>query len=93
LDYILLNVKFKAIFKTNIIKFIIIIVVVNFNENNHKKFGWILKRLWTHNELLKWQHYTCHTKKMKNVTKKIHQSSVKIKNKALLNEKLINEVH
>ncbi len=48
------NVKFKTIFKINIIKFLIIHVVIDFNGNHHKKIGWILKRLWTCNGFLKW---------------------------------------
>jgi hypothetical protein len=33
------NVKFKAIFKTNIVNFSIIHVVTKFNETHHKTFG------------------------------------------------------
>ncbi len=50
------NIKFKAIFKTNIVNFLITHVVIDFNGNHHIFFGWILKRLLTHNGLLKW-HY------------------------------------
>jgi len=73
------DVKFKAIFKINIINFLIIQVVIDFNGNHDKKFGWILRKLWTHNELLKWQHYACHIEKMINVDSKKCQNSVKIK--------------
>jgi hypothetical protein len=34
-----INVKFKAIFKINIIKFLIIHLIIDINENHHKKFG------------------------------------------------------
>jgi hypothetical protein len=64
------NVKFKAIFKINIIKILIIHVFIDFNGNHHKKFGWIIRRLWTCNGLLKWQHYVCQPKKVKNVDSK-----------------------
>ncbi len=73
------NVKFKAIFKINIVKILIIHVVINVNENHHKKIGWILRRLWTHNGHLKWQPYVDYIEKMKNVESKKCQSSVKIK--------------
>jgi len=73
------NVKFKSILKIKIINLKIIHVVINFNGNHHKKIGWILRRLWTHNGLLKWQHYACHIEKMKNVDSKKCQNSVKIK--------------
>ncbi len=71
------NVKFKAIFRIDIVKILIIHVVIDFNGNHHKKFGWILRRLWTCIRLLKWQHYVYHTKKKKNVDSKNCQSSVK----------------
>jgi len=47
------NVKSKAIFKINIFNFLIIHVFIHFNGNHHNCFGWILKRLWTRNGLLK----------------------------------------
>jgi hypothetical protein len=72
------NVKIKTIFKINIANFLIFYVVIDFNKKHHNFFGWILKRLWTCNGLLKWQHYVCHTKKMKNVDSKKCQSDVKI---------------
>ncbi len=65
------NVKFKAIFKIEIVNFKIIDVVIKFNGNHHKFFGWNVRRLWTHNGLLKWQHYICHKEKMKNVDSKV----------------------
>jgi exonuclease I len=77
------NVKFKVIFKINTVNFLIIHFIIDFNGNHHKCFGWILRRLWTRNGLLKWQHYICHIKKMKNVDSKKCQSSVKIKIKKL----------
>jgi len=60
-----------------------------------KNFGWILKRLWTRNGLLKWQHYICHTKKWKMWTQKNVKvvSKLTIKSKKSLNEEFINEVH
>jgi len=64
------NVKFKAIFEINIIKFLIIHVGIDFNGNHCKTFGWILRRLWTRNGLFKWQHYTYHIEKMKIVDSK-----------------------
>jgi hypothetical protein len=39
------NVKFKTMFKINVIKFLIIHVVIKFNGNHHKKIGRILRRL------------------------------------------------
>jgi hypothetical protein len=33
------NVKFKAIFKINIVNFLIIHVVIDFNGNHHNVFG------------------------------------------------------
>ncbi len=33
------NVKFKAIFKINIVNFLITHVVIDFNGNHHKKIG------------------------------------------------------
>jgi hypothetical protein len=33
------NVQCKAIFKINIINFLIIYVVIEFDKNHHKKFG------------------------------------------------------
>ncbi len=77
------NVKFKAIFKISIIKFLIIHVVIDFNGNHHKKVGWIVKRLWIHNGLLKSQHYACRTWKMKIVdSKNTSKLCQKIKNKS-----------
>ncbi len=89
------NIKFKAIFKINIVNFLIIHVVIDFNGNHHKIFGWILRRLWICNGLLKWQHYICYMEKMKNVNSKICQSNVKkIKiNKVPSNEEFIDEMH
>jgi hypothetical protein len=40
---------FKTLFKINIFNFLIIHVVIDFNENHYKKFGWILRRFWTCN--------------------------------------------
>jgi hypothetical protein len=90
------NVKFKAIFKINIVNFLIIHVVIDFNGNHHNVFGWILKRLWICNGLLKWQQYVCHTEKNEKCgLQKICQSSVKIKinNKTSSNEEFIIEMH
>ncbi len=43
----------------------------NIGVTNQKiEVGWILRRLWTCNGLLKWQHYIYHTYKMKNVDSK-----------------------
>jgi hypothetical protein len=64
------NVKFKAIFKINIVNFLIIHVVIDFNGIIIKKNGWILRRLWIHNGLLKWQHCVYHIGKIKNVDSK-----------------------
>jgi len=33
------NIKFKAIFKINIVNFLIILIVININGNHRKKFG------------------------------------------------------
>jgi hypothetical protein len=37
----------------HIVNFLIIHVVIDFNGNHHKTFGWILRKLWTCNEHLK----------------------------------------
>jgi hypothetical protein len=49
----------------------------------------------THNGLLKWQHYDCHTKKIEKcgLKKYVIVSKYKLKNKALSNEEFISEVH
>jgi hypothetical protein len=54
-----------------------------------KTFGWI-KKLWTCNGLLKWQHYVCHIEKMKNVDSTKHQSSVKINKEKLKHHQMNN---
>jgi hypothetical protein len=55
-------------------------------------FGWMLKRLWTQNGLLKWNHCVCHRKKLKNVESKV-MSKLNLKNKASSNEEFISEMH
>ncbi len=67
------NVKFKAIFKINIVNFLITHLVINFNRNHHKKIERILRGLRTHNGLLEWQHYVCHTQKFQSSVKKEKQ--------------------
>jgi len=47
------NIKLKAIFKINIVNFLIIHVFIDFDGNHHKKKWMNFKRLWTCNELLK----------------------------------------
>jgi hypothetical protein len=42
--WITYNVKFKAIFKINIVNFLIIHVVIDFNRNHYKNIGWIQRR-------------------------------------------------
>ncbi len=71
------NVKFKAIFKINIVKILIIYIVIDFNGNHCNFFGWFLKRLWIRNGHLKWQHFVCHIEKMKILNSKEFQSSIK----------------
>jgi hypothetical protein len=39
------NIKFKTIFKINIVKFLIIHVVIDFNGNHHKNFGMNSKKI------------------------------------------------
>jgi len=82
------NIKFKAMFKINIVIKKIIHVFIDFNGNHHKKIEWTLRRLWIHNGLLKWQHYICHIEKNEKCGFKKY---VKIKNKGSSNEKSINE--
>jgi hypothetical protein len=38
-----INIKFKCIFKINIVNFLIIHGIIDFNGDHHKFFGWILK--------------------------------------------------
>jgi hypothetical protein len=57
-------------------------MLLDFNKNHHNFFGWLLRRLWIRNGLLKWQHYFYHTKKMKNVDskkckKKVNKNKIK----------------
>jgi len=51
---IFLNLKCEVIFNINIIKIQIIHVATDFSVNHIKKYGWILRKDWIHNELLKW---------------------------------------
>ncbi len=59
------NVEYITIFKINIVNLLIIHVFIDFNGNHHNFFGWILRRLWTRNGLLKWQYYVSHIEKWK----------------------------
>jgi predicted KAP-like P-loop ATPase len=62
-----MDIKCKVVFNIKIITILIIHVAINLSENHIKKYGWILRKKWTHNWLLKWWHYVCHVNKMKNV--------------------------
>ncbi len=88
------NIKFKAILKINIFNLFIVNVVIHFNGNHHKFIGWIIRRLWTCNELLKWQHYVCYMGIIKNVdSEKIKVASKKENKRKSLNEEFISEMH
>jgi hypothetical protein len=39
-----MNLRCKVIFNINIVKFLIIHITINFNENNIKKYGWTLNK-------------------------------------------------
>jgi len=85
----------KSYSKLTLSIFFNIHVVIDFNGNHHNFFRWILKRLWTHNGLLNWQHNVCRIEKWKMWFKKYFKvvSKQKLKNKTSLNEEFISEVH
>jgi len=39
-----MNLRCKLIFNINIVKFLIIYITIDFNENHIEKYGWILNK-------------------------------------------------
>jgi hypothetical protein len=60
----------KPYSKLTLLRILIIHVIIEFNGNHHKLFGWIPRSLWTRNGFLKWQHNVFHIEKMKNLDSK-----------------------
>jgi hypothetical protein len=87
------NVKFRAIFKINIVNFLIIHVITDFNGNYHKILGCILRRLWTCFWTFKMTTLYLSHKKNENCGFKKMSKQCQNKNKISSNEEFISEVH
>jgi len=54
-------------------------ITINVSENHVLKYGWVIRKEWICNGVLKWWHYVYHTYKIKYVDFKICDNSVKVK--------------
>ncbi len=61
-----MNWKCEITFHNNIVNFFVIHIAIDFLNNHIKNYGWILRKKWTHSELLNQCHFPSH--KVKKLT-------------------------
>ncbi len=91
-----MNFKYKVISHWYCQNFTWIHVPINFDVKHIKNYGWILRKTWIHDGLLKQWHCICHTYKIYMLSEKtwhIIVSKLKLKNMPTSNEVCKSKTH